>query len=108
MAIQSWEAEAQKCRDILEKSIPKQWLAPADKLPPADQLNVVDFPRQSGLLSEEELRITESSATALVAEMGQGKLTAEAVVTAFLKRATLGQQLVCADSSNHIYIRSVS
>lgn len=94
MAIQSWQVEANKCKEILAKSIPKQWLAPADKLPPADQLNVEDFPRKSGMLTEKELTITEMSATQLVAEMGQGKLTAEEVVIAFLKRATLGHQLV--------------
>jgi hypothetical protein len=94
MSLQSWEMKAQKGRDILQNSIPKQWLLPADKLPPATQKNVTDFPRQSGLLSERELSITDTSATALVAEMGKGSLTAEEVVVAFLKRAVLGHQLV--------------
>lgn len=94
MSLQNWDMKAQKGRDILQNSIPKQWLAPADKLPPATQQNVADFPRQSGLLSECELSITDMSATALVAEMGKGSLTAEKVVVAFLKRAVLGHQLV--------------
>ncbi|KAL5335144.1 hypothetical protein BJX70DRAFT_375855 [Aspergillus crustosus] len=38
----------------------------ADQLPPVDQLNVVDFPRTSGILTDRELFITETSATALV------------------------------------------
>ena len=90
----NWEIQAQKGRDILNNSIPKQWLLPADRLPPASQKSVVDFPRQSGLLNERELDITDMSATALVTEMGNGKLSAEEVVVAFLKRAVLGQQLV--------------
>lgn len=89
-----WESQAQKGRDILTNSIPKQWLVPADRLPPASQKSVVDFPRESGSLSTRELQITDMTATALVAEMGKGALTAEDVVTAFLKRAVIGHQLV--------------
>ena len=42
MTKEAWEVKAQRAKDILEKSIPKQWLAPPEKLPP----------RTSGLLSE--------------------------------------------------------
>lgn len=94
MTLQRWERQAQRGRDILENSIPKQWLAPVEKLPPVTQKNVVDFPKQSGLLSERELTITDMSATKLVAEMGAGKLKAEEVVIVFLKRSVLGHQLV--------------
>lgn len=90
----TWESQAQKGKDILNNSIPKQWLLPVDRLPPVSQKSVVDFPKQSGLLNERELLITEMSATALVTEMGNGKLSAEEVVVAFLKRAVLGHQLV--------------
>ena len=91
---QPWELQARKAKDILENSIPKQWLLPKDKLPPADEKSVVDFPRKSGLLTERELDITELSATALVAEIGAGKLNSEEVVISFLKRSVLGHQLV--------------
>lgn len=94
MAVENWEREAQKGRDILQNSIPQQWLASADQLPPPSQKNVADFPKSSGLLSERDLQITDLSATALVADMGAGKLTAEETVVAFLKRAVLGHQLV--------------
>ncbi|PYH47216.1 amidase [Aspergillus saccharolyticus JOP 1030-1] len=89
-----WEIQAQKAKNILANSIPQQWLIPADKLPPADEKNVEDFPRKSGLFSEHELAITEMSATDLVRDMGSGKLTAEEVVKAFLKRAVVGHQLL--------------
>ncbi|OJJ46392.1 hypothetical protein ASPZODRAFT_132487 [Penicilliopsis zonata CBS 506.65] len=94
MTLHTWQLQAQKGKAILDNSIPKQWLIPVDQLPAADQLNVEDFPRKSGLFSAEELRITEMSASALLAEMGAGKLTAEEVVVAFLKRAVLGHQLL--------------
>ncbi|KAJ5175366.1 amidase [Penicillium canariense] len=94
MSLDRWERQAQKGRDILNNSIPKQWLLPESQLALATTKNVIDFPEQSGLLSELEMLITELSATELVAEMGKGKLTAEEVVVAFLKRAVLGQQLL--------------
>jgi len=94
MISQSWEAKAQVARDILEKSIQTQWLLPADKLPSCDRLNVTNVPRESGLLSEEELLMTETDATGLVEQIAKGSWTAEAVLTAFLKRATIGHQLV--------------
>jgi hypothetical protein len=94
MAIETWETEANKCKEILTKSIPQQWQAPLEKIPSADQLNVEDFPRQSGVLTDKELEITETTATGLVKKMGKGELSAEEVVIAFLKRATLGHQLV--------------
>ncbi|KAJ5143015.1 uncharacterized protein N7515_001802 [Penicillium bovifimosum] len=94
MAIESWELKAQKGKDILTKSIPKQWLCPDEQLPPVSQKSILDFPRQSGLLSQRELDITDMSATALVAAMGKGELSAEETVVAFLKRAVLGHQLL--------------
>lgn len=94
MSLQPWELQARKARDALQKSIPKQWLLPEDKLPLVHQKNVEDFPRKSGLLTERELTITTMSATALVADMGNGLLSAEEVVISFLKRAVLGHQLV--------------
>jgi len=52
------------------------------------------YPKESGIMSAEELAITESSATDLVAQMAAGKLTSVVVTTAFCKRAALAHQLV--------------
>lgn len=95
MAKNPWTLKSERAKSILETSIPKQWLCPPDKLPKPTELDVHDFPRESGLLAPSELAITEMSATALVREMGAGKLSAEEVVVAFLKRGVIGQQLVC-------------
>ncbi|KAF7718109.1 Uncharacterized protein PECH_002446 [Penicillium ucsense] len=94
MSLNNWEQQAQKGRDILQNSIPKQWLLPESRLPPTTQKNVIRFIRESGALSEHELRITDSSATELVREMRRGKLAAEEVIVAFLKRAVVGHQLL--------------
>jgi len=98
MSTQLWQKQAQVAREILEKSIQKQWLLPADKLPSPDRLNVIDVPRECGRLSQEELQMTETDATGLVEKMSLGEWTAEAVLTAFLKRATIGHQLVSSNT----------
>lgn len=90
----TWETEAGICRKIREESIPKQWLLSADKLPPPDRLNVLGVAEESGILSKAELEITASDATKLVSKMGAGEWSAEEVMIAFLKRATIGHQLV--------------
>lgn len=94
MGLESWETEANKCKEILANSIPKQYVAVKSALAGGEELHVADFCQKSGLLSENELAITESTATDLVTKMGKGALSAEEVVIAFLKRATIGQQLV--------------
>ena len=93
MAAQNWAVEAQICKDILDKSIQKQWLLPEDLLPSPEQTNVLHVPRESGMLTETELQITETDATGLVEAMAKGAWTAEEVTIAFLKRATIGHQL---------------
>ncbi|KAM0450893.1 hypothetical protein ACHAO4_006284 [Trichoderma viride] len=56
--------------------------------------NVTDVPRQCGLLSPEEINITEKyDATALAALIREKKLTSVAVATAFAKRAIIAHQL---------------
>ncbi|KAJ5911120.1 uncharacterized protein N7473_000423 [Penicillium subrubescens] len=94
MAAHNWETQAQICRDILNNSIPRQWLLPVDKLPSPERTNVLGVPRESGILSERELQITETDATGLVETMAEGTWTAEEVTIAFLKRATIGHQLL--------------
>lgn len=89
-----WKIQSAKAKAIQKNSIPKQWLLDESKLPPAEQKNVLDFARTSGALSDNEFSITEMPASALVVEMGAGKLSAEEVVVAFLKRGVIGQQLV--------------
>ncbi|KAG9236176.1 amidase signature domain-containing protein [Amylocarpus encephaloides] len=94
MAAETWETAARKCRDILKKSVPAQYLMEESKLPSLSTLNVTTFPKESGMLSKKELEITKMSATTLAEKMGVDQFTAEEVVVAFLKRAVLGHQLL--------------
>ncbi|RYF46514.1 MAG: hypothetical protein EOO38_13965 [Cytophagaceae bacterium] len=92
-AAKDWERKAQICRDILENSIPKQWLLPSEKLPTKSH-NVTRVPYTCGILSDEELHMTEQTAAGLLSKYQSGEWKVEQVIIAFLKRATIGQQLV--------------
>lgn len=64
-------------------------------LPPTSQTNVLDIPRACGILTAEELAITENhDATDLVNSLAKGKLSSESVTRAFCKRAAVAQQVV--------------
>jgi Asp-tRNA(Asn)/Glu-tRNA(Gln) amidotransferase A subunit family amidase len=87
----------QQIREIRDGSIPKDSLL-GDLLPDASVLDVSDIPRQCGLLSNDEIIITEKYTTSqLVTRIAQGQLTAEQVMKAYLKRAGIAHQLTnCA------------
>ncbi|KAJ5211857.1 acetamidase [Penicillium cinerascens] len=85
-----WEERAADKRNRIDDSIPSEWKI--QNLPTDD--SVFDFPQRSGLLSGQELTITQSSATDLVKKLAQGELKAVDVTIAFCKRAALAHQLV--------------
>jgi amidase len=87
----SWEKTASDKKARIAASIPQEWRLKSE--PTED--SVMDYPKKSGIMSAEEIAITESSATDLVAQMASGKLTSVTVTTAFCKRAALAHQLVC-------------
>ncbi|KAF6525491.1 hypothetical protein HZS61_011286 [Fusarium oxysporum f. sp. conglutinans] len=84
-----WKTLAAEKKSQLEASIPPEWRI---KTLPTDD-SVMSFPGRSGILTLEELNITESPATELVQDLASGKLSSVAVTTAFCKRAALAQQL---------------
>lgn len=85
-----WEEKAAKRKAQVTDAIPQEWRL--KELPSGD--SVMSVPKDSGILSANELAITESSATELVRDLAAGKLSAVAVTTAFLKRAALAHQTV--------------
>lgn len=77
----------------LADSIPLELRLPQSVIDAAPK-NVRDIPRQSGLLTERELDITENyDATALAEAIAARKLTAVEVATAYCKRAVIAHQL---------------
>jgi len=93
-----WKELAKSKRESVAALIPKDWILPAaltSQYTETSTLNVLDVPRTCGLMTEQELRITEDyDATALVQLMSSGKLKSIDVVTAFCKRAAIAQQCV--------------
>ncbi|KAM3430008.1 hypothetical protein NHJ13734_007928 [Beauveria thailandica] len=90
----NWEDIGARKRALLNASIPQEWRVPAHLLPPDSQDDVTAWPATSGWFTEDELRITEQTATQLVAQLASGELQSETVTRAFCKRAAAAHQLV--------------
>jgi amidase len=97
-AIADWQELAKSKRESVTAKIPKDWLLSTEltsQYTEASTLSVLDVPRTCGLLTEQELAITQKyDATALVELMATGKLRSVDVVGAFCKRAAIAQQCV--------------
>lgn len=93
-----WKQISKISLDIRDNSIPKQWLLESEKLPGKEQLTVLSVPAESGALTPEVITITESDVSELLEAYKSGKWTVRQVVTAFLKKAVVINQLVrCRD-----------
>ncbi|KAI1455018.1 amidase [Annulohypoxylon moriforme] len=91
----SWkELQAAKYAER-DSRIPSEWKLKKEDFPPEDTVDLRPFVNSCGILSPTELSITseEYDATSLAAAIAEGKFTALEVVTAFCKRAAVGQQL---------------
>lgn len=93
-----WQSITAEKRSAALERIPKSWRLPNSVLElynSSTTANVLNVPRDCGLLSEQELEITEKyDAVALAEKLAERDFTATAVITAFSKRAAIAQQLV--------------
>ncbi|PHH61177.1 hypothetical protein CDD81_700 [Ophiocordyceps australis] len=89
----SWQEISSQKREALAASIPAQWRIPDDIMPPQSQLDVTSWPASSGWFTDDELAVTEMSATQLAAQLCSGQLKSEHVTRVFCKRAAAAQQL---------------
>ncbi|KAJ7211989.1 general amidase, partial [Mycena pura] len=86
-----WEAKCARRKRAQLESIPPDWII---QLPPKDQPNVMDVPRQCGLLDELELEITETVDVQIILDkLRLAEWSSVQVTTAFYKRAVIAQQL---------------
>jgi hypothetical protein len=94
----AWETIAAEYQKEAAAKIPREWLLPAkitESICPSSTQNVLDIPRTCGLLSAEEIDITENyDAVTLSEHLASGKFSSLVVTTAFCKRAAIAQQLV--------------
>ncbi|SMR56904.1 unnamed protein product [Zymoseptoria tritici ST99CH_1E4] len=91
---EQWGDISAKAKQKVLDDIPSEWKIPSEKLPSGDVLDVTDFPAQSGILSQQDLDITDSFAVDIVAKIAKGEWTSEDVTRAFCKRAAIAHQLV--------------
>lgn len=91
---ETWQEIGARKRAALLASMPREWVVPPDRLPPASQDDVTGWPAASGWFTPDELAITDLSATELVARLAAGALTSVDVTRAFCKRAVAAHQLV--------------
>ncbi|OTB09524.1 hypothetical protein M426DRAFT_80870 [Hypoxylon sp. CI-4A] len=91
----SWQELVAAKKAEQDSRIPKEWKLNPEDIPPDDTVDLRPFVNSCKILSPAELAITgeEYDATSLAAAIADGKFTALEVVTAFCKRAAVGQQL---------------
>lgn len=98
----AWKDLAEKRKALLEEAIPAEWRI---KGLDSTEVSALSAPKESGILSSDELMMTEMSAVDLVERLAAGTLTSLALTTAFCKRAAIAHQTV---SCNSIDARSLS
>ena len=89
-----WQDIAQEARQYRDASIGRVW-PDLPQLPENLAKSVIEIP--GTVLSQEEVRITEMPPECLWSELASGDLSAVAVMTAFLRRASLAQKLVWSE-----------
>ena len=89
ITLEDWASIAQAKQQRNLDSIPAEW-----RIKPVDSVHVMDIPAACGVLTPDELKITETTAQHLVAQMRKGGLRSYDVVLAFAKRAAIAHQLV--------------
>ena len=89
----NWEHIASKKRAALSASIPSEWQIPPSLMPPDTQDDVTGWPGTSGWFTGDELKLTDLTATELIAALASGEFKSETVTRAFCKRAAAAHQL---------------
>ncbi|KAF5594934.1 aconitate hydratase 1 [Fusarium pseudocircinatum] len=88
----NWQAIAKQSQTKVLNSIPDRWRLDVNQY--QDLKDVTNVPYTCGLLTEEQLRITELTATEIVKELEARDLKAVQVLEAFAGRAGIAHQLV--------------
>ncbi|KAH6678747.1 amidase [Halenospora varia] len=94
MAIRPWEEIAAAKQKQRMERIPKKWIIPTDILPDESAHDVQDCTHSSGFFTDEELVITESTATEVVKNIASGKWKSKEGIEAVCKRGSVAQQLI--------------
>ncbi|RAK84389.1 alpha-glucosidase [Aspergillus costaricaensis CBS 115574] len=87
-----WEQRAAQKRAARDSLVSKWQPGPMPPLRP-DETYVKDFPNRCGLLTDEQLTITETPPSQLLSHLSSGYWSAESVTRAFIARATIAHYL---------------
>ncbi|KAK9586274.1 hypothetical protein V6Z92_005230 [Aspergillus fumigatus] len=105
-----WQALVAAKRKRLDAQIPSEWRLSDDfraSVPANGHLIEADIARRSGILSDEELDISEKfSAVELLKNLAERKFSAVDVTTAFCKRAAIAQQLTSC-LTEHFFAKAI-
>jgi amidase len=97
--IVTWQEVAAQKKDLQSAQIPDKWKLKNVNFPRGS--NVMGVPTTCGILTPEEIRITSDYDAVDIVQLIKNKtFSAEAVTTAFCKRAAIAQQLVRIPSSD--------
>ena len=96
-----WGGTARISIDIRDKSVPKQWLLEPGSLPSKEQHSVLNVPADSGMLTPEEIDMTNSDVESLLEAYRARQWTVRQVVTAFVKKAVIMNQMVSNTTPAH-------
>lgn len=87
-----WEEIALEEQGRRDAAIPSEWKLKSPISPSVR--DVMSVPYESGIMTPQELALTEKDATELLALLAGGKLKSYDLTLAFCKRAALAQQVV--------------
>ena len=88
-----WSEIAAAKRQGAFNKIPEKWRLPNEMAAHESQRNVLDVPRNSGILTEREIMITETEMADALQNLHSGKWSAHEVTEAICKRAAIAHQL---------------
>ncbi|KAH7323640.1 amidase [Rhexocercosporidium sp. MPI-PUGE-AT-0058] len=92
--LRTWQEICSLKREQRDNAIPVAWRIPNVENFTAKKTNLLDISTSCGILTEDEVRITSDyDAVGIVEAIREKVFTAEAVTTAFCKRAAIAQQL---------------
>jgi amidase len=89
ITFEDWATIAQAKQQRNLDLIPAEW-----RIKPVKSIHVMDIPDSCGVLTPDELKITDTPAQDLATQMRKGGLKSYDVVLAFAKRAAIAHQLV--------------
>ncbi len=89
-----WKEIARNAQRRALDAIPPAWKLSSQALPTELDARVIDTPSTCGLLTIRQLEITELTATELLSDVVEGKLTCVEVTEAFCIRSAIAHQLV--------------